>query len=274
MHQPARLAAAPATMSIIRSCSTLALSISPASATPTSGRSIRSLALVYDGSTISRFEVANGNTPFTTSEGGDHVIEAFATDDLGVTGDAIPVHVRVGPPAARIRFMINSGDWSNAANWRDLQGASGAPNVNDLAIVGGSHASLSEDRTAYAVSLNGGSITGPGSLTVTGHLAIAAGELRNLNVTITDTGTLQLINDVDIRMTANLINYGTISITGTGGVLGIPAANATSVQGRAESRCLLRRFLQCDPQFWNNDLQTQKRRQDTAAAGSATRTRP
>ncbi|MDQ6654455.1 MAG: hypothetical protein M3Y80_01390, partial [Verrucomicrobiota bacterium] len=107
-------------------------------ATAASGRFIKRLTLLYDGNTIGHFDdgATSGGLDYTTNIPGDHIIEAYATDDLGVTGAAAPIHVRILPAAPRKAFVMTaSGAWNDPANWIDIQGNHGVPGANDFAIV-------------------------------------------------------------------------------------------------------------------------------------------
>jgi uncharacterized repeat protein (TIGR03803 family) len=205
-------------------------------ATAHSGREIKYLALKYDGDTLQSFDGAasEGNTvQYTTNIPGDHLIEAVARDDIGVVGDAPPLHIRVAPSApGQIFTMIQSGDWSTAANWNDSQGNIGVPGSNDFAVLGSNNASLSQDVTVNAVSLgvisaalNGGTVSGPATLTVTGFCTIGSGRVTN-DLTIAAGAVCELINDDDIGLGGHVTNYGTWKVHGKGGITGIP--NSTS----------------------------------------------
>jgi sugar lactone lactonase YvrE len=204
-------------------------------ATAQSGRPIDKLALQYDGDTLRTFNGASGqgNTvQYTTNIPGDHLIEAVASDDIGVIGDAPPLHLRVVPLApGRMFTMINSGDWSSGANWQDSQGNSGVPGKNDFAIVGSKSASLSQSVTVNAVSLNGGAISGPGTLEVTGFLTFSAGQI-SADVNIDAGAVAELINDEDVGISGHIAVMGTWKNHGQGGITGIKngtAARATAI---------------------------------------------
>ena len=193
-----------------------------------SSREIQYLALQYDGDTLQSFNGASGqgNTvQYTTNIPGDHLIEAVARDDLGVIGDATPLHLRVAPLAPGTTFtMINSGDWNSAANWHDSQGNTGVPGRSDFAIVGSKSVSLSQGITVNAVSLNGGTISGPGTLEVTGFMTIAAGQI-SADVNIAAGAVAELINDADIGISGHVVIYGTCKNHGKGGITGIKSGN-------------------------------------------------
>jgi uncharacterized protein DUF11 len=202
-------------------------------------RQVKSIGVIYDGGTVAQCDDShqdgcstgqNGQTilltNYTTNVTGDHVIKAFATDDLGITGYADPIYIRILPPGGRVFNMTSSGDWSNANNWQDAQGSNGVPGTNDFAIVGTAIASIAQDVTAFGVSLNGGSLNGAGgSFTVTGPFSIFAGQLKNINATIAASGALMLGGDSNIPMSGSLDNYGTLAINGLGGIVPVPVAD-------------------------------------------------
>ncbi len=207
-------------------------------ATALSGRSIKRLALKYAADVLQSFNGAaeSGNTvQYTTNIPGDHLIEAVATDDLGVIGDAPPLHLRVAPQAPGLTYtLVQPGDWSNAANWRDPQGKNGVPGPNDFAVLSGNSVSLATDVIVNAVSLNGGTISGPGALTVTGFCTIAAGQVKN-DLTIAAGATCELLNDADVGMGGRLTNNGRLKVHGKGGITGIPNNSNAKAQSASTS---------------------------------------
>lgn len=196
-----------------------------------SGRQITNLAILYDGDALDRFGGQHGSVQYNTNVPGDHIIQAIAQDDLGTVGESAPVYLRVLPRNARIFFMQTSGDWNTASNWLDTKGNAGVPGESDLAIIGSFNATLSHDTTAYAVVVNGGSVTGPSELKVTGYLVITAGELRDMNLVIQPTATCHLINDVDVAMSGLITNLGKIKLSGSAGITGVssPSAKADAI---------------------------------------------
>lgn len=192
-----------------------------AEGTPQGGPAIRSLGLIFDGETIDRFSSASGSRSFVSPAPGDHVVEAFASDEVGVLGDAVPLFVRIAPAFGKVFQRLGDGDWSDAGAWLDREGNSGVPGPNDLAIVGGFNVSLSQDVTALAVGLHGGSIDGPGALTITGTFTVSAGKLPLPNLTIESGGTLLLVNENDVGMGGNVTNFGTVKLLGGAGIAGL-----------------------------------------------------
>ena len=191
-----------------------------------SSRQIKYLGLLYDGDTLDHFAGNQGSVQYTTNVAGDHIIEAITTDDLGVIGDAQPVHVRIAPPSpGKIYYLTTSGDWtsSNSAIWIDGQGNHGVPGAQDFAVLSSVNVNLPNDITVRAVSLNGGTISGPGKLTVTGFCTIGGGQIGS-NVDIADGATLLLINDTNIGLSGRVTNFGRVKFHGKGGITGRPAA--------------------------------------------------
>ena len=208
----------------------------------TSGpRQVVNLALLYDGDTVDRFNGDHGTLQYGTNVPGDHIMEAFATDDLGGIGNALPVYVRILPRDARVCFMVTSGDWNRPENWIDLHGDNGAPGANDVAIVGASTATFSQDVTVGAISLNGGTITtGTWTLTVAIYFYIASGTLDNVNLTIGPHATLDFANDVVASISGTVTNYGRTTILGVADIVGVPhGADASAARAQGNDPALL-----------------------------------
>ncbi len=189
-------------------------------------KSLKRVGLIFDGATIA--ENDGGSTrisvDYVADVAGDHVIKAFATDARGITGYADPVYIRIPPRSGKVFTMTRSGDWSTARNWRDNRGNIGVPAENDLAIIDGQSASIARHVNVFAVSLLSGSIDGAGGgLTIPGFFSVAGGQLHNLNLTIDTHGTLSLVGDDNVPMSGQVTNYGTIRITGKGGI--VPVTN-------------------------------------------------
>ena len=193
--------------------------------------SIKTIGVIYDGAVLEHAE--NGativRTQYGTNVAGDHIIKAFARDDRGIMGYADPIYIRMAPAGGKVLTMVSSGNWNSANNWSDGQGHSGVPAANDFAIVGSFNVSLTQDVTIYAVSLNGGSISGAGGgLTVTGYFSIAAGQLKNLNATVASSATLAVISDTDVPMSGSLTNYGTFKLAGRGSIVPVPSSSSSA----------------------------------------------
>ena len=193
-------------------------------ATAQSGRLIKYLGLKYDGDTLESFASAasEGNTVnYTAGIAGDHLVEAITTDDLGVIGDARPVHVRVAPAApGRMLFAGRPGNWSDPSMWIDSNGISGVPGPDDFAVLSSVDVSLPSDVNVKAVSLNGGTISGPGKLTVTGFFTIGGGRIKS-DLEIPAGATCLMINDADAAFGGQVINGGRFKLHGKGGITGI-----------------------------------------------------
>ncbi len=200
-------------------------------ATAQSGRPINYVGLKYDGDTLESFASAasEGNTVnYKAGIAGDHLVEAIATDDLGVIGDARPVHVRVAPAApGRMLFAGRPGNWSDPSMWIDSNGISGVPGPDDFAVLSSVDVSLPSDVNVKAVSLNGGTISGPGKLTVTGFFTIGGGRIKS-DLEIPAGATCLMINDADAAFGGQVINGGRFKLHGKGGITGIK--NGTSAQ--------------------------------------------
>ncbi len=192
-----------------------------ANAMANGGPAIKTLRLLYDGQTIESFNASSGSRSFTPPAPGDHVVEASAVDELGVTGDAIPVHVRIAPAGGKVFQRLADGAWSDPARWLDAQGNSGVPGPGDLAIVGDFRVALSAEVTALAVGLHGGSLEGPGALTITGTLTISRGTISLPNLTITPSGSMLLVNEEDVAFSGTIENQGATNLIGRAGITGI-----------------------------------------------------
>ncbi len=203
-------------------------------ATASSGRLLKRVTLLYDGNTVAHFDngATTGAIDYTSNIPGDHLIEAYATDDLGVTGAAAPIHVRILPAApGRIFLMTNSGDWNNAANWIDSQGNPGVPGPQDFAVVRTFSPTITGSVTVNAMSLNGGTLNGTGTLTVTAFATIADGTIK-ANLTIPSGSTLECLNDANITLTGRLTYAGTLRLHGKGGIDGMrPTASRPTLGG-------------------------------------------
>jgi hypothetical protein len=217
-----------------------------AQASSPDNKTLTSLGLIYDGSIIDRR--SNGANTMTmdylTNVPGDHVIKAFARDERGIMGYADPVYIRIAPSGGKVFKMVGSGDWSNPANWQDGDGNGGVPGADDFAIVGSSNVSIAQDITAYAVSLNGGSINGSGGgLTITGYFSVAAGQIKNLDLTIASSGTMSLVGENDVPISGSITNYGTVRVTGRGGIVAVPNGSVSSARTSATQSRQLNGFF-------------------------------
>lgn len=218
-----------------------------AKASPNGGPAVKSLGLIFDGETVDRFDAetnprfdpASGNSRSYTAAAGDHVVEAFALDDLNVTGDSVPVYVRIAPANGRIFNRVADGAWSDATRWLDQSLANGVPGPNDFANLGTYNVTIpqGENITALAVALHGGSIKGDGALTITGTFTVSKGTVSLLDLTIAESGTLLLVNEEDIPLGGTVNNNGSTKLIGRAGITGIPESSGQSaaMQSGAES---------------------------------------
>ena len=175
---------------------------------------------------------------------GDHLFEAVAIDDLGGMSrvGTNPLYVRIIPstsgaqaesaPGAsstaaatsggKVYTVVQSrGAWNSAATWKDAQGKSGVPGINDLALVGTSTVRCPVDVVAGSVTLNGGKIVGPGTLDVYGTITISAGTFENSILYIAERAVCELVNSANIQFSGKVINFGTWNVHGSGGLLGM-----------------------------------------------------
>ncbi len=195
----------------------------------TSG-TLSEIGLLYDGTVI---ETRNGGTSFTlpyvTSVGGDHVLTGYGVNSAGIKAFAPPVYIRIKPPAGKIFTRVSDGNWNDASKWHDGLGATGIPSTNDVAVIGTQQVSITQNVSVYAVALNGGTITGAGGgLTINQFFNITGGALKNLNTTVTSTGTVAIWSDTDVPMSGSWINYGTFKLNGRGSIVAVPVSSGNA----------------------------------------------
>jgi DNA-binding beta-propeller fold protein YncE len=218
------------------------------SASATSNRVIKSLALLFDGSTIAEFKdgVTTGSIPYKTNVIGEHVIEAVAIDDLGATARAGtgPVFVRVVPSGTSgvkeervagaeqtaaasaggnvFTLVTDGGVWDDPNTWTDGHGNHGVPGPNDLAIIGSLGVKFGLDREVGSVLLNGGRLIGPGILTIDQIITISGGSAIGFIELIINPGAVgEMINDSDFLFNGTVSNSGTWKMHGRGGITGL-----------------------------------------------------
>ena len=224
-----------------------------ANATAGPNRGIASLSILFDGEPIYAIQSSSASASIdyqkNTNVIGDHVIEAIAFDDKGVTARAGtgPLYIRIIPSVTTnaagnaaatstggivYHVVNNNGYWRNPTTWQDSQGNNGVPRENDFAIIGASTI-LFEDNGAGldvgSISMNGGHIYGNSSLAVKGIATIAGGSFENgMSLIIRSGAVLELLNSSTFRFTASadgvfgtLLNSGTINIHGAGGLTGV-----------------------------------------------------
>ncbi|HXA10240.1 MAG TPA: hypothetical protein VNW28_09670, partial [Chthoniobacterales bacterium] len=209
-----------------------------AQATLPSGRKIKQISLLYDGSTINYSNISSVTVDYTTNVIGDHLVEATAVDDLGGSArdGTVPLYIRVvpntttsaekeetvvgGPRATQAAttggkvFTVakSGGNWNDPTTWKDNLGKTGIPGEQDLAIVGSSSVKCPFDVVTGSVTLSGGQIIGPGTLDIFGVLSISSGAFVNSTLFIGSGGVCNLTNSVPIQMAANVVNLGTWNV--------------------------------------------------------------
>ena len=230
-----------------------------ADAMPGTNRSITSLSIVVDGSVVGTAKAGTTHASVNYSVViGAHLVEAVAIDDLGAIGRAgtSPVYIQVNPGGSAavkaelvsgveqkvaqsaggnvFTFVKGQGLWTDPTSWADGQGNAGVPGANDLAIINSGIAALpsgpNDDGVGYAfidigaVSLTGGTIEGNSRaiLTIKKMLTVSGGSAPNLNLSISQAATCELLNDVDFSIAGGSIsNEGTLKIHGRGGIVGL-----------------------------------------------------
>ncbi len=120
----------------------------------------------------------------------------------------------------------------NPANWNDENGNPGVPGANDFAIVGGFDAIVSQPVNIFAVTLDGGSITGANgaALTVSKLFVIYGGTIRNLNMTIDSDALLSLVGEKTFPMSGTLVNHGRVRLVG-GTIVPVPNSGRPGAAG-------------------------------------------
>jgi hypothetical protein len=203
-----------------------------------SARQLLTLDLTADGGSIPGGHFVNPPTntletaPFTLDKIGVHTLEAVAVDDLKCTarvGTGV-LYVQVIPAGlvganqasgGRVFTVANSGgDWFAPTTWKDAQNINGVPGESDLAIIGASTVHCSLDVVVGSVSLNGGTIVGPGTLDITKIITIAAGTFENARLNILSSAVCLLVNSRDIQFFGTVVNFGTVKVHGSGGLIG------------------------------------------------------
>ena len=199
-----------------------------------SGGSLSEIGLLLDGTIVeTRFGGTAFQIPLYISVSGDHIVSAYAVNSLGIKSFSEPLYIRVKPAGGKIFTRVGSGgNWSDASKWHDTNGVTGVPGPSDLAVVGSISVSITTNALVNGLSLNGGTITGAGGgLTVSGIFAITGGSLKNLNTTVTSTGTVVMSSDTDVPMSGSWINYGTFKLNGRGSIVPVPAGSAEFALG-------------------------------------------
>lgn len=203
----------------------------------TNGRFIERLSLLMDGKTVNDFDggVSTADVDYRIAAPGHHILEAIATDDLGISGAAPPVHIFIPPPnPGRVFFLNKSGDWNDPSNW-DVPGNPGVPGVDDFAIIGTNSVRLTSNVTIAAASLNGGTLSfastgtpsGPKTLTVNYFFTIAAGTITT-NIIIPNGSTCEFLNDVDVPFSGDLTYAGSVRFHGRGGIAKVTRSAASA----------------------------------------------
>ncbi len=96
-----------------------------------------------------------------------------------------------------------STDWFDAGNWQPA----GVPGTDDVAIVTGNTAVLTADATVGALTMTGGTITGPGTLTVNGLMTWFFG-------TISGSGAIDVEGGMDLGGSAKSLAQRTVNLEG------------------------------------------------------------
>lgn len=212
---------------------------------------INALSITFDGQIIGTYNNAPSGELHTvnyeTSRLGDHVIEAIAYDDHKVVGRAATArYIRIAPPlataakaarasdgnanAATVRREIYSvaksgGSWDDPTTWKDSRGNPGLPGQYDFVFIEGNQVRLPSSITrVFALSIDGGTVIGPGSLQV-GNMLTVGGSGATFSDTVflfIQPGALcEAINAKDFRSDGSLVNDGTINVHGARGLVGI-----------------------------------------------------
>ena len=195
---------------------------------PGTGRSIKTLKLLVDADT--KFSV-DGKTTLqyltSTLSVGDHVVEAVGVDDLKAQArlGTNPVYVRIIPPLTATRAETKAGGttvaalsagkvftvaksggvWIDHKTWKDASGKYVVPGLYDVAVLGSSTVGIkggsggNPPETAYAgaFTINGGRLTGAGSLIVFKQATIAAATLEGVALSVAQGATCEFISPTE-----------------------------------------------------------------------------
>ena len=215
-------------------------------------RSITRLELLLDGLTLIGLRDGSRTIDYTTGVigVGPHVLEAVAVDDLGATARAgtAPVYIQVVEPASSalkteragqeteattlfvgktFTVVADNGVWSEPGTWRDRQNTPGVPGSTDSVIIGSKTVKfVSSDNVGRvkSFSINGGRVTGPGSLNIEGgQMAIgeAGATFDDMTVTIRADAGLALLNASNVQFNGGeILNFGLCNVHGSGGIAG------------------------------------------------------
>ena len=199
----------------------------------TSG-TLSELGLLYDGTVL---ETRNGGTSFTlpyfTTVGGDHVITGYGINSAGIKGFAPPVYIRIKPPNGKIFTRTSSGAWNDSTKWKDGLGAAGVPSANDVAVIPFCTVDITQNISVYAIALNSATLHGAGGgLTINQFFNITgSASLKDLNTTVTSSGTVALWSDANVPMSGSWINYGTFKMNGRGSIVAVPPTGSGTALG-------------------------------------------
>ncbi len=193
--------------------------------------------LKFDGGIVADLgNVSSGGTDYTSTVLGDHILEAFAVDDLGSAARAGtgPVYIRLVPVAAsrglfttsataagKVYTAVNDGDWNFSSTWQDQNQNHGVPGPDDVAIINRHTVGFSGDVTVRSITV------------IAGGLQNGFGELVNLNVlgslTMTDkpelgpNGVTTVVGPINIVIESGakaqlLNNYSPVRFSGGAGL--------------------------------------------------------
>jgi hypothetical protein len=209
-----------------------ALAGSDVAVTVSSTGSLLDYALFDNGELVARVNAdGTGFASIAISKisAGKHHLSVLVRDRSGVEGLSDPVTVTINPNGGKTYSLVaGGGQWSNSASWQDSQGNPGVPGVLDLALIGAGTVTVSQDVTAGAVSLDGGTIAGAATLTITQRLTVSGGQISVAGLDIGQGAALEFVNDVTVAMSSAVNNFGTLTITGSGGVTGLGANTGAS----------------------------------------------
>jgi hypothetical protein len=214
-------------------------------ATVQSSRSIAKLKLKFDGSTVAEFNngASSGGTDYTANAIGDHVLEAFAIDDLGATARAgtDPVYIRVLPAGSgsvskrtsassisgHTYTAVTDGYWENQSTWQDEKGVPGVPGSEDIAVINGKTINLSSGKTVGAVSMVDAILLNLTAtrfdFTVLRTLSVSGASLQgSINIEIDGGAKWLLLNSSNVEVDPGVVieNRGTMKIRGNAGLVG------------------------------------------------------
>ena len=179
---------------------------------------IGDVSLIDNGAVVQRGLQNSGQT-FTATLGritsGYHVLVAIASDNAGQQTASAPVAIFVSPKGG-VNYTFNgSGDWFSPSSWTP----NGVPGANDSANVSTGALTLSQDATVKNLTVNGGTIAGPGALTIAKSATISGGGFNTLTLNVDASAQVSVVGDQAKSFNGVTINNnGSFLVSGSGAI--------------------------------------------------------